>query len=205
MALAWEQTRIFLWAIAVGAGIMALYDLFRILRLAFAQREWMIFLEDVCFFAVAGMVTWFYLLESCKGQLRGFVFIGEGIGAVLYFLTLGQLVMAASKSIIALLSRLIHAVIIRPACALIRLVMRILNGMQRAVRAVFKWLGIEKLADFLKKYKKRLQIRKFHLPESGSLLYNLGITGVWPHRAKASSNQKQEVENGAESVFSSDK
>ena len=43
MALAWEQTRIFLWAIAVGAGIMALYDLFRILRLAFAQREWMIF------------------------------------------------------------------------------------------------------------------------------------------------------------------
>ena len=100
MEFAWEQIGIFLRAIAVGAGIMACYDVFRMLRTAFRTADAVVFWEDIVFFAAAGMATWFYLLESCRGELRGFVMVGELLGGVLYFLTLGSLVMKIARPVI---------------------------------------------------------------------------------------------------------
>lgn len=200
MATAWGQILIFFRAIAVGAGGMALYDLFRMLRIAFRQKDWMVFLEDVLFFMTVGLITWFYLLENCDGRLRGFVFVGEGLGAVLYFVTLGRLVMSVARKLIALLQRLMDTLILRPLTALFRVLLRIFGWFGRGFRRLFRWLGLEELSDFLKKCKKAFQIKKIHLPDCRRIVYNLFDKGL----LRKLFNSKQEVEKSAERNVSSD-
>ncbi len=95
-----EQTRLFLWSLAAGAALMLLYDLFRILRLAFPAPPWAVFGQDVLFFAIAGVTTFLFLLYSNGGVLRFFVFLGELIGGTLYYCTVGALVYKAAGWII---------------------------------------------------------------------------------------------------------
>lgn len=183
MEFAWEQIGIFLRAIAVGAGIMACYDVFRMLRTAFRTPDGVVFLEDILFFAAAGMATWFYLLESCRGELRGFVMVGEALGGLLYFLTLGSLVMKIARPVIHFIQRVLEAVLFRPARWLWRTAVRVLNrlagGLKGAAGWIFHLLRLDKLWKLLKKREKKQKNSKTHLPEGHKLLYNLYVAGFF--------------------------
>lgn len=201
MAFAWEQTVIFLWAIAVGAGIMLCYDLFRMLRTAFQVSDGAIFAEDVFFFVIAGMITWFYLLESCRGELRGFVMIGEGIGGLIYFLTIGRLVMGIAKPIIHFLQNLIDRLIVRPLQWIWKTVKGIFKWLFKLCKTLLNWLGdisgIKKIGKVLRNKKKIRENTKIHLQERHSLLYNLYVIFFsWTQHGKPSQvgNQLQEVD-----------
>jgi len=183
MAFAWEQTAIFLWAIMVGAGIMLCYDIFRMLRLAFPAADAVIFIEDVIFFVAAGFITWYYLLESCRGELRGFVMIGEGLGGLIYFLTVGRAVMKVAKPVIHFWQKLIDGVIIRPLRWIWKTLGAILGWLVKFCKSVLRRLeeisGIKKLRESLrerKNLKKITKNTKTHLQEGHSVLYNLYVS-----------------------------
>ena len=204
MAFAWEQTLIFLRAIAVGAGIMLCYDLFRMLRIAFTVSDAVIFVEDVVFFVAAGLITWFYLLESCRGELRGFVMIGEGLGGIIYFFTIGRAVMGVAKPVIHFLQHLIDRLILSPLRWIWKTAVAVFHWLVKSGKFILKWLakisGAEKLGNFLKcreNSKKIIKNIKIHLQEGHGVLYNLYVAlFFWTKRGKLSQagNQSQEVE-----------
>ena len=203
MALIQQQTAIFLWAMVVGALIMALYDLFRILRLSFAGWDWLIFVEDLCFFVLAGLITWYYLLESCEGRIRGFVLVGEGIGALLYYLTIGQLVMAVAKPVIAFL-RWTLQMLFRPVRWAGKKLLIPLKAVARLSLDRWKRVCMGFRKGIWENRKKVSQIGKRHLQEPGGILYNLFVTSVFAGKFAGASHHKQGVENGAESIITSD-
>lgn len=205
MEFAWQQTAIFLWSMAVGAGIMMCYDVFRILRAAFQPNDVCIFIEDVIFFVIAGLATWFYLLESCHGELRGFVMVGEGIGGLLYFLTVGRAVMGVARPLIRFFQGVIERLILRPARWMWKVFQGLLQGLarmgKRLLKVMAKIFGVDRAKKVLQNRKKIKENTKIHLPEGRNLLYNLYVicfSRFRPGKSSHKGNQTQEVEKNEE-------
>lgn len=118
-----DQVWLFLEAVLLGAALGAVYDVFRILRLAFPNGRVLIFLEDMLYFALVGIVSFSFVLLQNGGVLRAFLLAGELLGAVLYFFSLGVLVMKAAQGIIRLVRgflRFLFRIFVRPLIRLFR-------------------------------------------------------------------------------------
>ena len=149
-----QQCGSFLLAIALGAGLSLLYDLFRILRLILPESVPRIAVEDVLYCLLAGAGTMKFLLWACQGKLRAYVFFGEILGWVICHFSLSQLVLTLSEKIISLLKkilRLLYRLTLRP-------ILLLFAGIFRFVGKIFKKLSLK---------------RKFFLKQRGILLYNL--------------------------------
>ncbi len=81
--------------LSCGLGFLlgAYYDVFRVLRLALKSGKRAIFFQDVFFFASAAVITFLFALAVTDGQLRFYVFLGEGAGFAAYYFTIGRMVM----------------------------------------------------------------------------------------------------------------
>ena len=87
-----HQARLFLLALATGAGMLLIYDLFRIVRRVIRHGTAAIAVEDMCFWI--GCACWMFRL-MCRendGSIRGFVIIGAGVGMLLYCMLLSRLI-----------------------------------------------------------------------------------------------------------------
>ncbi len=155
-----EQTLIFLQSLLVGAALGLLYDVFRISRVAFPTSTQVVFVEDILFFIVCSLVTFFFGLTVIEGTLRFFLIIGELLGAILYYFTLGKLVMGVSKKIIEAIKAILKFIfkwILRPIW---QLVYNIISLIMRP------------FAFFGRKFKIKLQNTKFRLKNRRKVLYN---------------------------------
>lgn len=85
----------------MGAVFGAVYDLFRIFRIAVPLPAGVIVAEDVIYFAFCGFMSFFLAMTVNFGQVRFFILLGELLGFLLYYLTLGVLVMKCAQQIIA--------------------------------------------------------------------------------------------------------
>ena len=174
------QTLLFLKSILLGACLMLLYDLFRILRLAVKTPAALVLLEDILFFAACALMTMLFLISANFGEIRFFALLGEGLGALLYALTLSRLVMACSKAVI----RFVRAVF--------RIVFRLFL---RPVYRIIHWfaLKIVQLMDFFAAgLKKSFRKANYGLKRRRILLYNLIISGHKERRAALLSRKRKE-------------
>jgi spore cortex biosynthesis protein YabQ len=130
------QAIAFLWAIVLGAGVGALYDVFRILRILRRKNPApAVFIEDLLFSFLSSVATALFLIRFNYGQVRLFLLIGEGLGFAFYHFTLGALVVFWA-----------------------RLIRRILDWLGRLLKKLFK--KIKKLFIFFLKWF-RIRMPKF--------------------------------------------
>lgn len=155
-----DQLFVFLTSMLIGAALGLLYDVFRISRVAFFTPSVVIFAEDVLFFAICGVVTFLFGLTVIDGALRVFLIIGELLGAVLYYCTLGKLVMGVSKKIIEAIKAVLRFIarwVLRPVWLLFyhitAIILRPFTFLSRILR-------------------KKLQNIKFRLKVRRKVLYN---------------------------------
>lgn len=110
-----EQLTVFGLSILLGCGLGVLYDVFRLLRLLVRFGPAAIFLQDLLFWLAAALLTFFYIFAANSGQIRWFILFGALLGAVIYHLTLGEMVIrflrAAIDLIRRVLTRFIHFVL----------------------------------------------------------------------------------------------
>ena len=85
------QTAYFLWSIALGLVLGAIYDLIRAVRILIRARDLHVIISDIIFFAVCGVVTSLFALPFNKGDVRAFIIFGEAAGFLIYRLTLGSI------------------------------------------------------------------------------------------------------------------
>jgi spore cortex biosynthesis protein YabQ len=155
-----EQAAVFVEAMIVGAVFGIVYDVFRIGRVAFRTPAIIVFAEDILFFAVCAVITFFFGLTVIDGALRLFVLLGELCGGILYPVTVGKLVLAVSTRIIEAIRaffRFVIRKILVPAWALL---LRVAALMLRPMMFFYKIL------------KKTLQKAKIRLKTGSRLLYN---------------------------------
>lgn len=170
-----DQTRLFLLAIGLGFLLGVVYDLFRVVRMAFTMRRAGVFIQDVLFFLVCAAVTFVFLLAVNQGEIRGFIIAGEVLGFLIYYFSLGLLAMRVSSFLVHATQRIFHLISV-PFRALMRLLKRL-----------FGKIGIS-----VKKTSKKIAKKsKFNLKHDKTLLYNL------VKKAGVRKQQKRKEDGGA--------
>lgn len=160
------QTTVFLQSLLLGFALGLLYDVFRVLRLAVRHSSLAIFLEDISFFAVCAVLTFLFSLSAVSGRVRVFLVIGEFLGATVYYVTLGVLVMRVSKPLIRVVKailRLLYRIFIHPIFCLIRWILRLTHKMEQ---------------KFSTRAKKVRANAKYSLKRQSILVYNLFVNKV---------------------------
>ena len=84
------QAAIFLVTAAAGAVLGVLYDCFRILRRIWRHKTTATTIEDAIFWIMSTFLMFAFLVNRNFGEIRGFIFMGLALGAILYFLTLSR-------------------------------------------------------------------------------------------------------------------
>lgn len=154
------QTFVFLMAICFGAALGVVYDVFRVFRVAVPCNRAAVFAQDVFFWLLCAVSSFIFLLYVNTGVVRAFVLLGELVGATLYYVTLGAMVMRSAKLIVGALRRLFRF--------FGRLIVRPLRALGRLVRAAGK--SAAKKAAFL--VKKPCKDIETHLQSRMSVVYN---------------------------------
>lgn len=125
--------RLFLGGLLLGAAFGVVYDALRITRVLMgvrysraetaaltlpmpnqnrlvrqhrvgrALRDIIVDLEDICFFLVAGSSMAIYLSAANHGRVRWFAFVGAAMGFIVYYFTVGRVVVRFSEAIASLL------------------------------------------------------------------------------------------------------
>ncbi len=156
-----SQSLSFLISCLLGVALGALYDVFRISRIALPTPTAVIWVEDVLYFLICAVLTFMYMLTVAEGQVRFFILIGELIGASLYYFTVGRLVNAMSELNVNAVKRLLRSVsqlIFTPVIRLWRCISGKIN------------IHSKKIHRNIQKYRLRT---KFRLKRRRILLYNL--------------------------------
>lgn len=80
----------FLAAMLLGAVAALVYDLLRVWRRFRPQTLFAVSLQDFCYWFLFGLAGFRLIYSYNDGTLRAFTFLGIGVGACLYILTLGR-------------------------------------------------------------------------------------------------------------------
>ncbi len=94
-----EQFRGFCLSVGMGGLLGILLDLFRLVRIFAAPSRRSQFVLDVLYMLLCSGLTFVLSLAIHYGQLRLYMFLGEGIGFAAYMFSLGQIVPAVGPRI----------------------------------------------------------------------------------------------------------
>lgn len=105
-----EQVSVFLYSMLLGIVLGVMYDIFRITRMIINSKNLAIFIQDVLYFVVSGLITFFFVLKANSGDSRVYIIIGEGLGWILYHLTIGEFIYKCSNSFVIGVKRKIQSI-----------------------------------------------------------------------------------------------
>ena len=103
-----EQMLTFLFSIIIGIVICLWYDFFRIIRLCRRFGQLAIFIQDILFWVVSALLTFFLLMARCDGVPRFYVFFGEAAGFIVCRLTLSRVLMKISGAVVKVIKRFLR-------------------------------------------------------------------------------------------------
>jgi spore cortex biosynthesis protein YabQ len=89
------QTDVFLKSLGVGALCGVLFAFFQGLRVLGLRSKAIVFVQDVSFFLIAGVLTFLFLLDVNFGVVRFYILVGEAVG----FLILREATLPLMKSV----------------------------------------------------------------------------------------------------------
>lgn len=88
-----QQALSILYALLIGA-VWAFYsDLFRAFRCVTAHSGILTFIEDLFSFLLFTFITFMLLMARCNGEVRGYMLVGEGLGFLIFRVTVSRFVM----------------------------------------------------------------------------------------------------------------
>ena len=94
------QLIIFGYSCVLGAGLGLLYDFFRIIRMMINPRNIAVFIQDIIYFIISGLITFLFVLGFNRGEARFYILAGEGIGWIIYHITLGEVIYKCSGRVV---------------------------------------------------------------------------------------------------------
>lgn len=105
-----EQLFTFMYAGILGVILGFAYDIFRILRMIMNSKNISIFIQDILYFVLSGVITFWFVLNFNSGDSRFYILAGEAIGWILYHLTVGNLIYKCSNKLVKCLKSKIYMI-----------------------------------------------------------------------------------------------
>ncbi len=112
------QSMIFIFSCLLGAALGFVYDCFRFIRMMINPRNIFIFAQDIIYFFISAVITFLFVLVFNDGESRFYILAGEGIGWIVYHLTLGEFIYGYSQRIVAHLNCQAHRINIKVKSAI---------------------------------------------------------------------------------------
>ena len=95
-----EEVRVLIAFFADGIIIGLLFDLFRAIRKCYKTSNIIIYIEDVLFWILAGLLTLVVIFIFANGQIRLYMVLMLILGCIIYFATISKYIMLLSTKII---------------------------------------------------------------------------------------------------------
>lgn len=140
--MAQNQAYLFLVFSLTGVAIGVLFDIFRILRKSIKTPNIIIYIEDILFWILAGLLILYNIWYFNDGEIRVYIFLGIIIGLLLYMSTL-------SNIIIKIFSKILQTII------------KVLEIPFKTIIAIFRKIITTIAQFFIKIVKKRKNFDKF--------------------------------------------
>ena len=102
-----SQIQIFWYACILGIIMGIIYDVFRIIRLLVSWKDWQVFIQDIVYFFIVGISTFLFALAYNKGDVRAYLIVGEIIGWIIYYITIGEIVYRFSEAIAKFIKKIL--------------------------------------------------------------------------------------------------
>ena len=106
-----EQTQIFIIFVIVGIIISFLFDIFRILRKVYKFSNMLIYMQDILFWLLTGIIILQAIFKFNSGDIRIFLFLGIFVGVFIYISLFSIYVIKISSFILKLINTLIRKLI----------------------------------------------------------------------------------------------
>ena len=105
-----SQAQIFLHSVIGGMIIAFIYDAFRIKRRAVKTSALVTYIEDIIYWIIVSIIMFAVVYYSNEGEIRGYLFLGTILGAILYALLLSRVVMNSALFIIKIVCRVFSSI-----------------------------------------------------------------------------------------------
>lgn len=109
--MAINQAYLFLIFTLNGIFIGVLFDFFRILRKSFKTVNWLTSIEDILFWILTGLSIIYCMYNFSDGSLRFFMFLGLGLGLLLYMLTLSNFIVKTVVKFIFIIKKFLSIIV----------------------------------------------------------------------------------------------
>ena len=108
-----QQCRYFLYSIIFGIVLAVIYDIFRIIRIAFKHSAIVVFFEDILYCLIWTLSLIMLIFCANYGVIRWFSLFGSIAGFYIYYNTIGRIVISLANVIISFIKKVIMS-IVRP-------------------------------------------------------------------------------------------
>ena len=106
-----EQTQVFIIFVIVGIIISFLFDIFRILRKVYKFSNMLIYMQDILFWLLTGIIILQAIFKFNSGDIRIFLFLGIFVGVFIYISLFSIYVIKIGSFILKLINTLISKLI----------------------------------------------------------------------------------------------
>ncbi|MDO5555087.1 MAG: spore cortex biosynthesis protein YabQ [Clostridia bacterium] len=109
-----NQAYLFTIFILDGFLIGVLFDIFRILRKSYKTNDIITYIEDILFWLITASIILYSIFKFNNGELRGFIFIGLGLGTAIYILLFSKIFIKINLFIINIIKKVTYYIIVIP-------------------------------------------------------------------------------------------
>ncbi len=109
--IAVDQAKIFLIFIIVGILISFIFDMFRIVRKVYKFTDIMIYIQDILFWILAGLILLFSIFKFNSGSIRLYLFFSVFIGAILYTCSISSIITNIGTGVLKVLNTILNYII----------------------------------------------------------------------------------------------
>ena len=157
-----RQTELFLLSVLLGGGLGVLWDVFRALRAIFPVMGKAVptAVCDGLYLILCGIGIYIFSLVMGDGQVRGYYWLGAFLGAVIYILTAGTVVIGIIRWIFGTVYGLLGRIIWKASKPFVRM---------------FRKIGTKNGYKFVTNAKKMFHKCKYYqkdLKSKGKMVYN---------------------------------
>ena len=92
-----NQTYVFLWSVVIGAFLALIFDFFRVLRRKGKTKNYIVYIQDIIYWIIVTVIIIMSAFITNDGELRGYMFIGYILGAIIYIASISKIILKISN------------------------------------------------------------------------------------------------------------
>ncbi|MCL2508852.1 MAG: septum formation initiator family protein [Oscillospiraceae bacterium] len=179
-----DQTYVFLQAFGFGFLLGVFYDVFRTVRLAFSSGKRFIFVQDIIYVMVCAVASFLFFLVVNNGTVRGYAFLAELMGWLVYYFSLGVVAIRFSAMTVRFIRKLFF-IVSRPFIFVYGIIVKIARKI-----SLFLKKSSKKIAKKLKFLLKLYTVMVYNIRNILRKKANADGTEIMPESKKKSNKKK---------------